>query len=332
MASNNDAPKKGRSTGALPRQAVESAKHEILRGVGYERPPVSTRFKKGQSGNPKGRPKKKICADSPETRDLILREARRLVTIREGEESHQISKIEGVIRAQYVSAIKGNNAYAQKHVIESFARAEQEHRSKIAEDVRFWTHYVETYRSIIEAAEKEGQEPPSPLPHPDDVVIDEETGVRFIGPTDEAGLMLVQENCALRDVLIMQDALDHRLAGDTDDEKLGTALLFATVLDQGVPKRFRLSDVEFALRTLRYRGTPKRRLLREVRQAWAGLGRAVPPRGWTMPPLEAGMEILEASYDAAGEFLNGGDPTETARSLLGKFKNSLGARRGSSRS
>ena len=331
MASDNDDADKDATDASLPKDVIENTKREILHGVGYKRPPAGTRFKKGQSGNPKGRPKRDGGTGTPLTRDLVLREGQRMITIREGEENRQIPTIEAVIRAENVTAIKGN-PYAQRHVIQTFAWAERERRAKIAEDVRFWSDYVEKYRAVIASAEKEGLEPPATLPHPEDVVINDEAGVRFIGPTNEAGLARVRENCALRDVLIMQDALDRRLAGVTDDEMHGTALLFATVLDQGVPKRFRLSDVEFALRTLQYRGTPKRRLLREVRQAWAGLGRAVPPRGWTMPPLEAGMEILEASYDAAGEFLNGGDPTETARSLLGKFKNSLGARRGSSRS
>jgi len=68
----------------------------------------------------------------------------------------------------------------------------------------------------------------------------------------------------------------------------------------------------------------KRQLLREVRQAWAGLGRAVPPRGWTMPPLDAGMEILEASYEAASECLSGGDPLELARTLAKHVNRVLG--------
>ena len=56
--------------------------------VGYAKPPVETRFKPGQSGNPRGRPKgaknkpQHISTDT--LHDIILSEAYRKVTITEG--------------------------------------------------------------------------------------------------------------------------------------------------------------------------------------------------------------------------------------------------------
>jgi hypothetical protein len=47
----------------LSDDAIESVKREILFGAGYKRPPESGRFKTGQSGNPKGRPKKVSLVD-----------------------------------------------------------------------------------------------------------------------------------------------------------------------------------------------------------------------------------------------------------------------------
>lgn len=43
-----------------------------------------------------------------------------------------------------------------------------------------------------------------PRPHPDDVVIDYERGVRFIGPVDEEQAARLEETCKMRDVLILQ--------------------------------------------------------------------------------------------------------------------------------
>jgi hypothetical protein len=73
------------------------------------------------------------------------------------------------------------------------------------------------------------------------VIIDAEEGVRFIGPVDEALAASLAETLKLRDILIMQDALDHCLAEDPEgDDQPGTAFLFAMLLDESVPARFRL--------------------------------------------------------------------------------------------
>ena len=48
-------------------------------GVGYCRPPKAHRFKPGQSGNPKGRPK-----GVPTLQEAITREAAKLVKVKQG--------------------------------------------------------------------------------------------------------------------------------------------------------------------------------------------------------------------------------------------------------
>jgi hypothetical protein len=47
-----------------------------------------------------------------------------LITVRENGEVKKITVIEAVITAQQALAISGKSAYAQKHIIESRARAE----------------------------------------------------------------------------------------------------------------------------------------------------------------------------------------------------------------
>ena len=71
--------------------------------VGYGRPPVHTRFKPGQSGNPAGRRK-----GQPGVQELIMREAARLVKVKRGEEIETITKYEVVIRQLWKVAMEGD--------------------------------------------------------------------------------------------------------------------------------------------------------------------------------------------------------------------------------
>lgn len=89
--------------------------------VGYGKPPKKHRFRKGASGNPKGRPrgsgKKKSTDLEQKLIDIVKREAGRLVTIQTETGPQQIQMNEAVIRSIYVNAAKGDHR-AQKTVIE----------------------------------------------------------------------------------------------------------------------------------------------------------------------------------------------------------------------
>ncbi len=71
--------------------------------VGYGRPPVITRFKAGQSGNPKGRPKgrKKMAA-------LLQDALDKRIPIREGDTLRKVSRAEAMILALVSKALKGD--------------------------------------------------------------------------------------------------------------------------------------------------------------------------------------------------------------------------------
>jgi Family of unknown function (DUF5681) len=71
--------------------------------IGYGKPPKATRFKKGKTGNPKGRPK---AARNFKT-DL-MEEMREKVVIREGERSRKIPKQRAVIKTLVARTLKGD--------------------------------------------------------------------------------------------------------------------------------------------------------------------------------------------------------------------------------
>ena len=257
--------------GRLPEEATEAAKSAILYGTGYGRPPQHTRFRKGQSGNPKGRPRVDKASGFGSAYALTLKEAERRITVREGDKVNQISTIEAVHRAQSAAALKGN-AYAQKHVIENYQRAEQARRREVQETCETWEWYVQREREAHAHAVRNGLPAPITLPHPDDVVIDSERGVSFIGPFDEASAERLRATLAVRDVLIVQDALQQREDKAPPGHEDATALVCAMRLDQSVPQRYRLSEQDWVLRLTKLRGVTKRELRRRLTRDWAALG------------------------------------------------------------
>ena len=71
--------------------------------VGYRKPPVRTRFKPGQSGNPRGRPKgtKNLKTD-------LMEELGEKIVIREGDRSQKVSKQRAVVKSLVARTLKGD--------------------------------------------------------------------------------------------------------------------------------------------------------------------------------------------------------------------------------
>jgi hypothetical protein len=109
----------------------------------------------------------------------------------------------------------------------------------------------------------------------------------------------------VRDVLIMQDALDRREAykkGETKPaDEPAAALLFATLLNQQVPQRYRRSDSDIIMRIMRYEATPKRTLLKQLYRDWRPLNANMLRRGMTLPPLQVVKKTLEQFFELLAE-------------------------------
>jgi hypothetical protein len=71
--------------------------------VGYKRPPKHARFKPGQSGNPKGRPK-----HARNLKTEFLEELGETIRVREGDRDMKISKQRAFVKALVAAAIKGD--------------------------------------------------------------------------------------------------------------------------------------------------------------------------------------------------------------------------------
>ena len=83
-------------------------------------PPLSTRFRKGQSGNPRGRPRKQPVA-KPSAFDLVID---RTLSIVQGDKPREVTIEEALQHKTYRDAIDGNRM-AQREVWKMIAKREK---------------------------------------------------------------------------------------------------------------------------------------------------------------------------------------------------------------
>lgn len=159
--------------------------------VGYGKPPEQHQFRKGQSGNPKGRPRRSMNKPKPfdpalqPTDGLILEEAYRPVSIREGEKVIELPAIQAAVRALAISAMKGSRL-SQRALSELVRQVEERKASEHLTAMENAFEYKQNWTAELERRRQNGIDEPEPVPHPDDIIIDMRTGhVRTEGPLDE---------------------------------------------------------------------------------------------------------------------------------------------------
>jgi hypothetical protein len=154
--------------------------------VGFGKPPEHSRFKKGQSGNPRGRPRRPTHA-VPEMheagmKEIILVEAYRLVDIHEGGKETRLPLIQVIIRQLAVSAAQGSRP-AMNYFIETLGSIEEGRRSKYEAYYKAMMTYKEVVGEEFERRRKLNPSEPAPVPHPDDIIDNMATGtIEVRGP------------------------------------------------------------------------------------------------------------------------------------------------------
>jgi len=304
-----DEPKPGKKQAPLPNESVRRMKEEIISGVGYGRPPEHSRFQKGQSGNPNGRPRTKntpdISFDDLPMDRAILESMGRKVRIREGDTVSEVSTPEALVRSLIASALKGDPR-SLRLAFDLMQGTERRQAMTVRSQVERARAYKAKIAEAIEAAHATGKPPPIFFPHPDDVVIDESVGFRIIGPIDKDEQAKLEETLRLRDVLLMQSVLDERLdelAEAAADRPTGS-LLLAMALNEAVPPRFRLTEMQMIDLVWRHERLSKRELLKQIYGEWKRLGINM-PRGFIFPSLERVQAMLGFGLDVFAALKDG---------------------------
>lgn len=191
--------------------------------VGYAKPPASGRFKPGKSGNPKGRPrgsKNKVPALNEERlKDIILAEAYREISVRDGDRNVSVPMAQAIVRALAVNAAKGQHR-AQRLFAEMLSTTERQNKALADEWLETAIEYkVEWERELEHRARLGITNLPEPLPHPDQVIINLNKGTAHVqGPMTKEQKEVVEHWTQKRaDWIEEVEMLDEQLAKDLKD-------------------------------------------------------------------------------------------------------------------
>jgi hypothetical protein len=221
--------------------------------IGYKRPPTWAQFKKGQSGNPSGRPRKRkdepvLVVGSSMADDVLRAELARTVQLTEGGQRKTLEMLQLVTRAQLKAAATGNHI-AQRDVLRQAreleerdtARAEQAEQEKrgIYRAAADW----KKQRTVEWAsAQAKGEEPDPVWPHPDDILLFPEKFKWTVrGPVTEDGLKHFEYCRAERDWLFAMAALDRRTRKSRDIGGLSMYDLWI-LWDRWLPLRWQIMN------------------------------------------------------------------------------------------
>jgi hypothetical protein len=203
--------------------------------VGYGKPPESTRFRPGQSGNPRGRPKgaknRRPALNEERMKQIILEEAYRTINVRDGDRTVSVPMAQAIMRALAVNAAKGQHR-AQRLFAELLSATERE---RVALQERFFgaalDYKIAWERELARRDVLGIRDLPPPLPHPDHVIVDIRNGsVRIAGPATKQEK--AEWDAILAEKAVLEDCvakLRRTNESETDPDEVADNLRFIAI-------------------------------------------------------------------------------------------------------
>jgi hypothetical protein len=133
--------------------------------VGYRKPPKGTRFTKGKSGNPKGRPK-----GVKNLKTYLSEELNEVVTVHEGAKVLKMTKGRALIKTLLARSLKGDARAAREIIVMDRALNPSEEQESDAtlgsDDVEIVETFLKNWTSAQSAASREDSSSPSDARNP----------------------------------------------------------------------------------------------------------------------------------------------------------------------
>jgi len=247
--------------------------------VGYGKPPVATRFVKGQSGNPNGRPRKPKprpprLSDAPSDR-YLEEEAYRLVTLRENGREIELPMLQAVVRSLAMEAVKGKRL-SQKYFLEYVVRLEELHMRRELQNYLRLETLKRNGEEVLAQCARRGLPPPNLLPHPEDIVLRPSTGEAYVnGPQTPEDVPVYEHSARLRDYFLLRAThaimTCKKISAKSEDDVGRGYFIAAQVLNMTLPPSYRLKDDADVRLAMAYACLTRRELEQRIAAEFAQL-------------------------------------------------------------
>lgn len=260
---------------------AEASKQWILSQVGYGKPPQHSQFKKGQSGNPLGRPRKNKTKPSrgpihSGPLELVQEHLTRKITAKDGSGTHQVPAHLASVRMIEQGAAEGS-VQLRKYFYTITRQAELEQQARMAEDRAFWIDYIQRHAEISRLLRKADPLLAEWLPAPEDLTMQPGLLAQYRGAITTGEAQNLEHLRRLRDALIAQVALDIRSAplsrlGGQNSPDLSVIPPLIAALNLLFPARIVRQGEYYWDEVSRLADDPSSLLDREVTRLWGALG------------------------------------------------------------
>lgn len=283
------------------RRETEGSHPDAAYTVGFGKPPKDHQFKPGQSGNPRGRPKKTKSALTDSlpallpTSAALRNEAGRIMTVRDGDKREQITTIEAAIRAMAIKGIQGS-VFALREFVRLVMEEDQRRRAELEENYEFWREYKAKGTDQLKRALAKGLPEPDLVPHPEDIVLNSSTlEVTLTGPVDAEGAACTARTKRASELafeaMLYFDEEFRVVLGDQPDLRLGFLGAHFIQLLAHLPPRLRPLSQSFHAELEQRLLLPRRKWEALLRKDHEDFGLHLPLRRGPMPSLSVREEM-----------------------------------------